>query len=60
MLSIVIHTDNAAFDPDPIPELRRLLVEIAARLPDGMFEGQPLPVRDINGTTVGSFAVDDS
>ena len=54
MFRIEIQTDNAAFDPDPGPELARILRELAARLDDGVDLAEPIRLRDINGNTVGS------
>lgn len=50
MLKIVIETTNAAFDPDPIPELIRLLQVSSLRLLQGDTE---VKLRDSNGNVVG-------
>lgn len=52
--TITIHTDGAAFDPDPGPELARILRKLA----DGLDRGgitPPEPVRlyDVNGNSAG-------
>ena len=50
---ITIESGNAAFSPDPSFELARILRDLADRVerdgsvPDG------LPLRDVNGNTVG-------
>jgi hypothetical protein len=50
-----IATDGAAFDDDPGPELARILRAQAALIEGGMTESTH--VRDINGHTVGSWAI---
>ena len=53
MLTITIDTANAAFDPDPAPELVRILATITGRVADGCrYEDQP--IYDVNGNRVGT------
>lgn len=51
---IRIETDNAAFENNRGPEVRRILKEAGARLVDGSRK-----LRDLNGNTVGSIAIDE-
>lgn len=49
---ITIRTENAAFDPDPEPEIARILRELAIAIEnDGLRDRYIL--RDINGNRVG-------
>jgi len=53
LLTITIDTANAAFDPDPAPELARILATIAGRVADGCrYDDQP--IHDANGNRVGA------
>jgi hypothetical protein len=52
MFTLTIRTDNAAFDDDPVPELVKLLAEVAAKLEAGTRDST---VRDLNGNTVGEY-----
>lgn len=56
-MKFVLNIDcgNAAFDPDPVPEVARILREVADRLESGAFPRNSVNVRDINGNTVGTF-----
>lgn len=47
-----VDCDNAAFEPDPGPEVARLLRAAADWVEGGR---QRAPLRDVNGNTVGSF-----
>lgn len=49
-----IDCDNAAFEEEPASELARCLRAVADAVADGDTSGS---VRDINGNTVGSWAV---
>jgi len=53
-VSVSIETDNAAFDPDPIPELDRIDRRIREQVREGRDEGR---VIDVNGNKVGSWEV---
>ncbi len=48
-----IECENAAFNPDPEPEVARLLDHVASRL--RVFDDAPILV-DENGNTVGRWA----
>lgn len=50
--TLTIDTDNAAFDPDPAPEVARILRQTADRVEAGVTSGA---ARDINGNRVGTF-----
>ena len=52
--SLQIHMDNAAFDDEPATEAKRIINQVANRVGQGETEGK---VWDINGNTVGSFAI---
>ena len=52
-ITITIETDNAAFD-DFEEEAARILNDLARRVKYGS-KGESIPIRDINGNTVGSF-----
>ncbi len=57
--TIKIDCDNNAFDPDPAPELVRILRQIIQRMET---EGAPTHYRtifDINGNKVGLYALKD-
>lgn len=54
---LYIHTGNAAFDPDPAPELARLLRATAAFIDAGASFDMFQTIRDINGNDVGRFAL---
>lgn len=60
-ITIIINTDNAAFEDDPTIEVARILYDLAERV-----EGHPhfspghdQPLRDINGNEVGYVTVHD-
>lgn len=53
--SVKIETGNAAFDPDPLPELARILREVAGWLEQGRMDGA---CYDINGNRVGFYGMD--
>lgn len=55
--TVKIDTENAAFDPDPTPELARLLRAIADRIETGDDYGHFLTIYDVNGNDVGRFAL---
>lgn len=52
--TVEIDSDDEALTTYPTHELSRILREIADRIEDGRTDG---PVRDINGATVGTFAL---
>jgi len=54
---ITIELGNAAFQPEPLSELNRILKDIPknwGRLELGKYGGDEFKLRDINGNTVGS------
>ena len=51
-IEIDINTDNAAFEPDPIPEVVRILRRLADDI-EGHNDCES--IRDINGNRVGTF-----
>ena len=54
-LTITITMDNAAFDPEPGPEVARILRKLADQLEDNVEKVSAL--RDINGNKVGEVEV---
>lgn len=59
-VSLAINTDNAAFQPDPAPEIARILRKIADRVEAGLSDYGHLTILDANGNTVGLFEVKDA
>ncbi len=55
--TVQLSTDNAAFDPDPAPELARIMRKIADTIEAGDDIGQFLTIFDVNGNDVGRFAL---
>lgn len=55
MFKLEFATDNAAFEV-PFAEIARILRDVAERIERGAVSA---PVRDINGNTVGAFAIED-
>lgn len=55
--TIFILMGNDAFQPDPAPELARLLREVTSLVEDGWQGG---PCLDVNGNRVGSWALQAS
>ncbi len=53
--TMAISCGNDAFFPDPVPEVARLLREVADRLESGEDASSPLVLRDVNGNDVGRF-----
>ena len=49
--------NNDAFADDPQAMIAATLEEVAAKVQDGETEG---PILDVNGNTIGKFAVDPS
>jgi hypothetical protein len=45
---------NAALEDDPGPEVARILRSIADKIDEDRIGGAPVPLRDINGNTVGT------
>jgi hypothetical protein len=60
-LVITIDTDNDAFQPDPGPEVERILFELGLRLSRARFESFPtaLILKDINGNEAGDVRYTD-
>lgn len=56
---LFIDTDNDAFNPDPGPELARLLRKIADRIEDDVPDHYRT-ILDINGNDVGRYAVKEA
>jgi hypothetical protein len=54
--TVTISTDNAAFNPDPAPELARILRAIADRIDRGEDIRMYQTILDVNGNDVGRFA----
>lgn len=54
---LTVNVDNAAFDPDPRPELVRILRTIADSVEAGGYIGHYRTVFDVNGNDVGRFAL---
>lgn len=52
-----LSTENSAFEPDPAPELARILRAVAERIERGDEIGQFLTIHDANGNDVGRFAL---
>lgn len=52
MFSLIINTDNAAFEGAEAAETARILREVAARLERGQLDGI---ARDLNGNKAGEF-----
>lgn len=50
--TLTITTENAAFEPDPIEEVARILKVARDRLIDGQFD---CILHDANGNRVGSY-----
>lgn len=46
---------NAAFDDNPIPEVRRILIELSKGLHEAETSGN---IWDINGNTIGTYTID--
>lgn len=58
-LTITIECDNAAFDPEPEPEVERLLLRLAHRLAGtGMAAGDAGGLYDFNGNCCGGWTVE--
>ena len=55
--TVKIDTDNAAFDPDPGPELARILRRIADHIERGDTYDMFQTILDVNGNDVGRFAI---
>ena len=58
---IEIAIDNAAFSPEPGPELARILRKLAHRIECSDEEGlkSTISLRDYNGNSVGTAALSD-
>lgn len=50
-----LDTDSAAFEPDPAPEVTRILRKIADRIESGEDCSYFQTILDINGNDVGRF-----
>lgn len=57
--TLTIHTDNAAFDPDPRPELAAILRHIAHMIETGATIHRFQTVYDVNGNDVGRYRLAD-
>lgn len=57
MFSLIIETDNAAFDDAEATETARILRAVADRLEDGNLDGK---AHDLNGNTVGEWRLNDA
>lgn len=65
-IEVEIDCENAAFDPDPLPEIHRLLVQLPWKVrailarPDAVCDAPEADDKliDLNGNTVGSFKVE--
>ncbi|MEE9149943.1 MAG: hypothetical protein V3U27_21405 [Candidatus Tectomicrobia bacterium] len=60
-LTIALELDSAAFDPEPGPEVARILGYLADTFRDTLVVTprgpEPLAVRDINGNTIGQVTI---
>ena len=57
-ITITITCDNSAFDGAPEVEVYRILTSVAQRcLQNGVQDLDDLPLKDINGNTVGKVVV---
>lgn len=56
---IMIHTGAAAFEPEPAPELARILRSIADRLDRGEDFSMFRTLYDVNGNDCGRVALKD-
>ena len=60
-LTIALELDGAAFDPEPGPEVARILEYLAGTFRDTLVIAprgpEPMAVRDINGNTVGQVTI---
>lgn len=62
-IEVEIDCENAAFDPDPLPEIHRLVSQLPWKVPPILshpdFSGKAMVgLRDVNGNTVGSIKVE--
>lgn len=59
-ITIEIECDNAAFEPHPQTEMSRILKDLAKLIQIKSLSGiDGLKLRDYNGNTVGTVAVDE-
>lgn len=56
-LKIVVNCDNAAFTPEPWPEVARILRDAADHADHGRSQIATFTIRDINGNRCGSVTV---
>ena len=60
-LTVTLELDSAAFDPEPGPEVARILEYLADTFRDTLVIAprgpEPLAVRDINGNTIGQVTI---
>lgn len=54
---LTITAENAAFYPDPAPEIARILREVANRIEAGESFDKYRNLHDANGNIVGTFAL---
>ncbi len=63
MLKIEINTDNSAFGDDwygqSLEVVRLLQHVVIPHVKSGTYLGEKRPIKDINGTTVGFWSLDD-
>jgi hypothetical protein len=63
-LNITIELDNDAFQPEPGPEVARILEDLADTFRDTLVIAprgpEPLSIRDINGNTCGEVTLTQS
>jgi len=57
IFTVAVDTRNAAFDPDPTPEIARILRAVADRVEKGEDCSHYLTIFDVNGNDVGRFAL---
>lgn len=57
--TVEIELENAAFHPNPEPEVSRLLRIVAERLRRGEDVGDGYPIHDINGNRVGTARLEE-
>jgi hypothetical protein len=59
-LTITINMDNAAFDPEPGPEVARILRELVDRADLIANHADSVVLRDVNGNRCGRVSVESS
>jgi hypothetical protein len=58
---VTINLDNAAFEDDPLPEVRRILSDLEKKLDMAwdVVPGMSGKLKDMNGNTVGQYCVEE-